>query len=320
MVKFAGKIETRMAVAFGISLAIFVMEVIGGFLSGSLALLSDAGHVFADAISLSLSWYALNLSHRRTNGRATFGYHRVGIMVALLNGTMLIVMAVLIFREAYERFLAPTQIQTTELLVIASIGLLANLAMAWLLHSGHQHSLNVKSAWLHVLSDSLASLGVIISGVIILFTGWRYADPIASVLIGVLILIGGWRVIREAGAVFLELAPRHLDSNGVLREMRDVPGVLDVHDFHLWMITPQIAALAAHVQVKDQPLSANEGIFIELQRRLQRMGIGHTTLQLECHGCALGETFCHQLEPLEHGKDTDAKPIDKPIGGEKNKR
>jgi cobalt-zinc-cadmium efflux system protein len=305
MAKFTGKIETRIAVAFGISLAIFVMELIGGFLSGSLALLSDAGHVFADAISLGLSWYALNLSHRRTNGQATFGYHRVGIMVALINGTMLVVMAVLIFREAYERFLAPSQIQTTELLAIASIGLLANLVMARLLHDGHRHSLNVKRAWLHVLSDSLASLGVIISGVIILFTGWRYADPVASVLIGVLILIGGWRVIREAGAVFLELAPRHLDSDEVLREMRDVPGVLDVHDFHLWMITPQIAALAAHVQVEDQPLSAHEGIFIELQRRLQKMGIGHTTLQLECHGCALGETFCHQLEPAEHGKDRE---------------
>jgi len=292
-----------MAVAFGISLAIFVMEVIGGFLSGSLALLSDAGHIFADAFSLGLSWYALNLLHRRANGRATFGYHRVGIMVALVNGTMLVVMAVLIFREAYERFLTPPRIQTTELLIIATIGLLANLVMVRLLHDGHRHSLNVKSAWLHVISDSLASLGVVISGVVILLTGWRYADPIASVLIGVLILIGGWRVIREAGAVFLELVPRHLDSDEVLREMRDVPGVLDVHDFHLWMITPQIAALAAHVQVKDQPLSDNEGIFIELQRRLQRMGIGHTTLQLECHGCALSETFCHQLEPLEHGKD-----------------
>ena len=293
MFRITGKIETRMAVAFGISLAIFVMELIGGLLSGSLALLSDAGHVFADAVSLGLSWYALTLSHRHTNGRATFGYHRVGIMVALLNGTTLIIMATLIFREAYERFMVPPQIQTTYLLIIASIGFLANLIMLWLLTDGHRRSLNVKSAWLHVFGDSLASLGVIIGGVIILFTGWGYADAIASVLIGGLILVSGWRVIRDAGAVFLELAPLHLDSDEVLRQMKGVTGVLDIHDFHLWMITPQIIALAAHIQVEDQPLLANEGIVIELQKRLQRMGIGHTTLQLECHGCALGETFSH---------------------------
>jgi len=294
---------TRMACAFAIALAIFVLELIGGLLSGSLALLSDAGHVFADVIALGLSWYALGLSSRRANAKATFGYHRVGIMVALLNGTMLIVVAVLIFREAYERFLAPTQIQTTELLVIASIGLLANLAMVWLLHRGHQHSLNVKSAWLHVLSDSLASLGVIISGLVILFTGWRYADPIASVLIGGLILVGSWRVIREAGSVFLELSPQGLNAEEVIRQMKGVSGVLDIHDFHLWMVTPQIVTLSAHIQVKDQPLAATQAILAELQSRLGRLGIGHTTLQVECHDCAFGETFCHQLEAPEQGKN-----------------
>ena len=303
MVKVTEDMTTRMACAFAIALAIFVLELIGGLRSGSLALLSDAGHVFADVIALGLSWYALGLSSRRANAKATFGYHRVGIMVALLNGTMLIVVAVLIFREAYERFLAPTQIQTTELLVIASIGLLANLAMVWLLHRGHQHSLNVKSAWLHVLSDSLASLGVIVSGLVILLTGWRYADPIASVLIGGLILVGGWRVIREAGLVFLELSPGGLDTEEVIRQMKGVSGVLDIHDFHLWMVTPQIVTLSAHIQVKDQPLAATQAILAELQSRLRGLGIGHTTLQVECHDCAFGETFCHQLEASDQAKN-----------------
>jgi cobalt-zinc-cadmium efflux system protein len=303
MFKVTENMTTRMACAFAIALAIFVLELIGGLLSGSLALLSDAGHVFADVIALGLSWYALGLSSRRANAKATFGYHRVGIMVALLNGTMLVVMAVLIFREAYERFLVPAQIQTTQLLVIASIGFLANLAMVWLLHRGHRHSLNVKSAWLHVLTDSLASFGVIISGLVILFTGWRYADPIASVLIGGLILVGGWRVIREAGSVFLELSPGGLETGEVIGQMEGVSGVLGIHDFHLWMVTPQIVTLSAHIQVKEQPLAATQAILAELQSRLRGLGIGHTTLQLECHDCASGETFCHQLEASDQAKN-----------------
>jgi len=293
-------VEKRIAVAFGISLSIFAVELAGGLLSGSLALISDAGHVLADAVALGLSWYALTLSRRHSTGKATFGYHRAGIMAALINGAMLVAMAVLIFSEAYERFLTPPEIQTTTLLAVASLGLLANLSMVWLLRDAHSHSLNIRSAWLHVLSDSLASLGVIISGVIILTTGWRYADPIASVLIGGLILVGGWRVIRDAAAVFLELAPRNLDSDEVLRVMRSVPGVINIHDFHLWMITPQIVALAAHVQVEDK--AANEGIFSELETRLRDLGIDHTTLQLEGRDCAAGETFCHMDQPAEHEK------------------
>lgn len=291
--------SSRLAWAFGISAATFLLELVGGLISGSLALLSDAGHVFADALSLGLSWLALGLATRPADAKATFGYHRVGIMVALINGTTLIVMAALIFREAAARFLAPSQIQTTELLIIAAIGLLANLAMAGLLHRGYQHSLNVKSAWLHVLGDSLASVGVITSGLVILFTGWGYADPIMSVLIGLLILLGGLRVIREAGSVLLEFPPRGLDLDKVVQEMESVPGVLDVHDLHVWAITPQLVALAAHVQVEDQPLADAEGVLAGLQERLRELGIGHATLQLECHGCVRGATFCHRLEPLE---------------------
>jgi len=200
-----------MGLAFVISLTVFVLEVIGGILSGSLALLSDAGHVLADALALGMSWFALRLAERPASAKATFGYHRVGIMVALINGAALCVMAALIFREAYPRFFSPPEIQTTELLAIAAVGLVANLVMAKLLHAGHNHSLNVRSAWLHVLGDSLASVGVIIAGLVIRFTGWEYADPIISVLIGGLIFIGGVRVIRDASEVLLELPPRGLD-------------------------------------------------------------------------------------------------------------
>lgn len=289
----------RLTWALAISATIFVLELTGGLISGSLALLSDAGHLFGDALALGLSLFALRLAARPANAKATFGYHRVGILVALINGTTLIVMAVLIFREAYQRFFAPPEIKTTELLAIAAVGLIANLVMAGLLHRGRRHSLNIKSAWLHVLGDGLGSVGVIASGLIILFTGWNYADPLMSLLIGLLILFGGFRVLREAGSVLLELPPRGLDLEEVAREMGSVPGVLDVHDLHVWAITPQLVALAAHVQVEDQPLAAAAAVHAALQERLQELGIGHATLQLECHGCAEGRTFCHRLEPLE---------------------
>ncbi len=294
----------RLTWAFGIASAIFVLELVGGFLSGSLALLSDAGHLFADVLALGLSLFALRLAARPANAKATFGYHRVGIMVALINGTTLIVLAALIFREAYQRFFAPPEIQTTELLAIASVGLAANLGMAFLLRRGRRTSLNIESAWLHVLGDSLSSVGVIASGVIIKFTGWNYADPLVSSLIGLMILLSGLRVLREAGSVLLEFPPRGLDPEEVIREMESVPGVLDVHDLHLWAITPQLVALAAHVRVEDQPLAASGEICAALQARLRGLGIGHTTLQLECHGCAEGRTFCHRLEP-PGGKDPE---------------
>ncbi|MCR4405022.1 MAG: cation diffusion facilitator family transporter [Candidatus Acetothermia bacterium] len=284
--------------AFAISATTFVLELVGGLLSSSLALLSDAGHVFADAVALGLSLFALRLAARPADAKATFGYHRVGIMVALVNGTTLIVIAALIFREAYQRFFAPPEIKTTELLAIAAVGLAANLAMALLLRRGRRASLNIKSAWLHVLGDGLGSLGVLASGVVILLTGWSYVDPLISVLIGGLIFIGGLRVIREAGAVLLELPPRGLDLEEVARAMESVPGVLDVHDLHVWAITPQLIALAAHVQVEDQPLAAAVEVCAALRERLRGLGIGHLTLQLECHGCAEGKTFCHLLEPL----------------------
>lgn len=284
-----------MGMAFAISIAILAMEIVGGILSGSLALLSDAGHVFADAVSLGLSWFALNIARRPASSKATFGYHRVGIMVALLNGTTLIVMAILIFREAYERFLSPVHIQTTELLAIAAAGLVANLVMVRLLHGGHQHSLNVRSAWLHVVGDSLASVGVIASGLIIIFTGWTYIDPLISVCIGGLILWGGGRVIREAGAILLELPPRGLDLDGVLNVMRQVPEVLDVHDLHVWTITPQIVALSAHVLVRDQSITDTHAIGDRLREELASFGIDHATLQFECQECQNGDTFCSGL-------------------------
>lgn len=284
-----------MGMAFAISITILVMEIVGGILSGSLALLSDAGHVFADAVSLGLSWFALNIARRPASSKATFGYHRVGIMVALLNGTTLIVMAVLIFLEAYKRFLSPVHIQTTELLAIAAAGLVANLVMVRLLHGGHQHSLNVRSAWLHVIGDSLASVGVIASGLVIIFTGWTYIDPLISVFIGGLILWGGGRVIREASAILLELPPRGLDLDRVLGVMRRVPEVIDVHDLHVWTITPQIVALSAHVLVKDQPVTNTHTIGEHLREELASFGIEHATLQFECQDCQNGDTFCSKL-------------------------
>jgi len=291
----------RMAWTFTVSCLLFVFELVGGLLSGSLALLSDAGHVLADALSLGLSWFALVIARRPPSAKASFGYHRVGILVALLNGTTLVVMSALIIREAIARFTASVPIHTTELLAIAGAGLVANLVMAALLHRGHEHSLNIKSAWLHVLGDSLASVGVIGAGLVIRFTGFRAADPIASVLIAGLILVSGWRVLRRAGSVLLELPPQDLDLDEIARRIRSVPGVVGIHDLHVWEITPRIRALAAHVQVEDQQLQATQPLLERLRAELCGFGIEHTTLQFECGDCGNGGTFCNRLEPSHHG-------------------
>ncbi len=290
----------RMGWTFTVSCLLFVLELVGGLSSGSLALLSDAGHVLADALSLGLSWFALVIARRPPSAKASFGYHRVGILVALLNGTTLVIMSALILREAVARFFLPVPIHTTELLIIAGVGLVANLVMAGLLHGGHEHSLNVKSAWLHVLSDTLASVGVIATGLVIRFTGWRTADPIMSVLIAALILAGGWRVLRAAGRVLLELPPPGLDLDEVARQMQSVPGVVGIHDLHVWAITPRILALAAHVQVQDQRLEATQPLLGALCARLREQGIEHTTLQFECDDCAEGEVFCNRLNASRH--------------------
>ncbi len=289
----------RLGIAAGIALAILLLEAIGGVLSHSLALLSDAGHILADVFALGMSWFALRLAKRPANEKATFGYHRVGILVALVNGASLVVMAALIVREAYGRFVSPVEINTIQLLTIASLGLAANLVMVGLLHKGHHESLTVKSAWLHVIGDSLASVGVIASGLVLMVTGWRYVDPIVSIMIACLIFFGGSRLVRDAARILLEFPPRSLRAVDLEAGILGVDGVKEVHDLHLWAITPQFPCLSAHLLVEEQYLSQVHGIMKAVEKTLKRMGVAHTTLQVECIGCGSESTFCNQEQDGE---------------------
>jgi len=275
----------RLLLAAGIAAGVLVLEVVGGVVSHSLALLSDAGHVLADLLALGMTLFALRLAERPISDRATFGYHRVGVLVALLNGLSLVAIAGLVVREAYARLLSPPSVNTTELLAIAGLGLAANVAMLGLLGRGHRENLNVRSAWLHVIGDSLGSAGVIVSAVIMATTGWRYADPIASVAIAGLVLLSGAGVVRDAVRVLLELPPHLLRPSELERSLAEVEGVRGVHDLHLWAITPEFPCLSAHLVVDEQPVSQAERIVRVATTRLKKLGVRHATLQVEFEGC-----------------------------------
>lgn len=287
--------ERRLALALGISVIILVVEVVGGVLSNSLALLSDAGHVVTDSFAITLSLIAAKISRRPSDFRATFGYQRIGLLAAIANGVSLLGIAVYIFYETYKRFMSPPAIDAGLMLAVSVGGLLGNGVMALVLSKGH-HDLNIKSAWLHILGDLLASFGVVVAGVVIYFTGFRLADPMAGVAVGLLILLGGVRVVREALWVFLELVPAGYDIEQISRTILDVPEVKGVHDLHLWSISHGTAAFSAHVWVHDCRLSQVDRIRSQIERKLDQLGIHHTVLQLECAECENNDLYC-QVQP-----------------------
>jgi cobalt-zinc-cadmium efflux system protein len=260
-----------------------VVEVVGGLLTDSLALLADAGHMLSDDLSLGLALLATWLAARPPSPRRTFGYQRAEILAALFNGVTLVVVSVLIFVEAVRRFEDPPDVASGWMLAIACAGLAVNLLAASILHRADAESLNVSAALRHVLADVAGSVGVIVAAVIILATGWEYADPLVSVLIGVLVLASSWSIIRDAVTILLEASPRGLNVEEVGNAMAAVPGVVDVHDLHVWTITSGFAALAAHVTVdRDSDCHAKRR---ELEALLaDRFGLEHTTLQVDHAG------------------------------------
>ena len=248
------KSQQRLILSLIVTLVIFIAEVFGGILSHSLALLSDAGHVLTDAFALGLSLIALMIMKRSSDYKATYGYQRIGLLTALINGISLVVIAIFIFIEAYNRFYSPPAINSSVMLSIAVAGLLGNLIMVWIL--GHKHDdLNMKSAWLHVLGDTVSSVGVIVAGLIIRVTGWVLADTIASGIVGLMIIIGGTRVIKEALWILLDLSPLGFHAEDLAKLIAEMPGVRNVHDVHVWSIGHGIPAFSGHVQVHDQNIS-----------------------------------------------------------------
>jgi cobalt-zinc-cadmium efflux system protein len=269
-----------LTVALALTSGFMVAEVVGGLLTGSLALLADAGHMLSDAFSLALALFAVWLAGRPATPQRSFGYQRAEILAALANGLSLVAISVWIFVEAYRRLDDPPEVLAGWLLVIALVGLVVNVAAALVLRRGQGESLNVSAAMRHVLADLAGSVGVLVAALVILITGWRYADPLVSVLIGLLVLASAWPVLRDSIRILLEASPRGIDPDEVGRSMASLPGVKEVHDLHVWTITSGFPALSAHVLVgRGDDCHARRR---DLEALLHdRFGIEHTTLQVD---------------------------------------
>ena len=279
----------RLKITLVIVLVIMAAEIIGGIFSNSLALLSDAGHMLVDALALGLSLFAMRVARRPPTATKTFGYHRVEILAALANGTILVLLSAFIFYGAYQRFLEPPAVKTPLMLTIAIVGLFANVGGVLLLNRASRRSLNIRAAYWHIIGDTIASVGVITAGIIISLTGYYVADAIASVVIAMIILWGAVRIVGESADVLLEAVPKHIETSGAIDFIRNIPGVNAVHDIHIWTITSNIYALSAHLVIDDQMVSKSLDIVKTVRQGLaRRYNISHTTLQLECESCPTG--------------------------------
>jgi cobalt-zinc-cadmium efflux system protein len=272
-----------------IVLVVMVAEVVGGILSNSLALIGDAGHMLTDALALGLSLIALTLARRPATPTRTFGYHRAEIMAALANGAILVLVSAYIFYEAYQRFSFTQEVASPLMIMVAVIGLVANFIGILVLRKSSHGSLNVKAAFWHIIGDTLSSVGVIIAGIIILFTDWYIVDPILAVVIGCVILWGAFRIVREAADILLESVPGHIRIKDVTGAIQKIAGVKDLHDVHIWTITSGIYAMSAHLNIEDQMVSESNTIVTRVHELLAgEYNITHTTLQLECDSCPTG--------------------------------
>ncbi|WP_206915779.1 cation diffusion facilitator family transporter [Alicyclobacillus suci] len=270
----------RMRLAFFLTLIILIVELLGGWLSHSLALLSDAGHVLTDIGAIGLSWYAMKQSEKPASEGMTFGYYRAGILAAFINGITLILITLWILWEAFSRFQHPEHVTPTWMFVSAGVGLAMNLYLG--LGMRHEENINVKSAVLHMLGDAAASAGVIVGGVIITFTHWYVIDPILSVLIALLIALGAWKIVKQTVSVLMEGTPVGIEISKVVDAITSVSGIQHVHDLHVWTITSGRNALSCHVVV-DGKLTVEETqhLLRDVEHELVHLGIGHVTIQTE---------------------------------------
>lgn len=268
-------------ISFFMIFGFMIVEVVGGLLTNSLALLSDAGHMLSDAAALGLSLLALTFGAKKANQQKTFGYRRFEILAAFINGITLLAIAVYIFWEAYGRFFQPPGVASTGMLIVASIGLLVNVFVAWLLMRGDtKENLNLRSAFLHVLGDLLGSVGAITAALLIMAFGWNIADPIASVVVAVLVLISGWRVTRDSFHILMEGKPAHIDMELAKKELLTIPGVKNVHDLHVWAITSDFPSFTCHLVVTS---GTDQHDVLQKASDLVRkqFGIAHSTIQIE---------------------------------------
>lgn len=291
----------RLVIALVITVLFVGVEAAAGVWANSLALLSDAAHNITDAIALVLSWYAIRLAVRPATPARTFGYHRAGILIALFNSATLVVMALGIFVEAARRLSAPAPVQE-DILIAASLGaFVVNLGTALAVRRGSESDLNMRSAFVHLASDALSTLGAALVGVIIKFTGLEILDPLVSILIGALILWSAWKIIREAVDILMEGTPADLPVAEVVRDIQSIDGVKGVHDLHIWSVTRSLRALSAHILTDDMPISAGARLQQAINDLLfHTYQISHATLQLECVGCAPDLLYCDLSQQHDH--------------------
>ena len=288
--------KKALTISFCLIAGFMLVEFVGGILTNSLALLSDAGHMLSDAVALGLSLAALIFGERAATLDKTYGYKRFEILAALLNGIALVALSIYILYEAIVRLSSPPSVIGKGMIIISAIGLVINIVVAWILSRGEtKENLNIKSAFMHVLGDLLGSVGAIIAALLIIFLGWNIADPIASMIVSVLVLYSGWHILKDSVNILMESKPANIDTAEVKRAIKSIDGVIDIHDLHIWMITQEFLSLTTHVSVKnnsDRDLLLNQ--ITEIIK--QKTGITHITVQLEGLDFAICEHACDMKE------------------------
>lgn len=287
--------------ALGIIGAFFIIEGVGGYLTNSLALMADAGHLLTDVGALLLALGAMWLAGRPVSEQRTFGFHRVEILAALVNGVTLWGVAGYIGYQAYHRIIEPPEVNSLPMVLVALVGLLAQVGVALMLARSSRQSLNVRGAYIHVATDAVQSVGVVVAGLLMLFFGWFLADPIISVLTAVLIAYSGARIVRQASHILLEGAPSHVDVAALRRVMEALPEVERVHDLHTWTITSGYDAMSAHVIIREGATAHRTREILSQLRHLaaQRFGIAHVTIQVEEHDLECAEDHAPAREQSE---------------------
>jgi cobalt-zinc-cadmium efflux system protein len=286
-----------MGAAIAITLLFVAGETVAAIMTRSLALYSDAGHNFADALALGFSWYAMWIAGKPSDPQRTYGYHRVAILAALVNALALVVIALGIFFAAAQRLRAPQPIPGGLMAVVALVAIAVNGVVAAWLHHDAGNDVNVRSAYLHMLGDAASAAGVVIAGLLIMLTGHYIADPIASILIGALILYSSWGILKETVNVLLEGSPAGLNMRALESTINGVQGVLNVHDLHVWTVGPGIVACSCHVVLAEQSLQSGQCILRHVVSELEHhYSINHTTVQIEVEGCEPNHTYC-RMEP-----------------------
>ncbi len=289
-----GGTSNSLRLAFVLSVVVLVVEVAGGIVSNSLAVLSDAGHVFTDLFSLGLAWFAAAQAARPATPRRTFGYHRAGILAALLNALSLVAVSAFITFEAIRRLQSPGLIDSGLMLGVALIGLAVNVYVAFSLHGESGENLNIRSALLHVIGDIMASVAVIAGALVIALTGWTVIDPILSVVIALIIVGGAWFIVLETVNILMEGTPKGINVEKLTRDITGTAGVLDAHDIHVWSLAAGINAMSGHVLVEDQALSESDVILRKISEVLaKKYGIEHATIQFEHRECGMACTLFH---------------------------